>query len=315
MSNLNLLDIAKLNGKDPVVGLIEENLTYAPEVAQFPARTIRGTSYKTAVRTALPTVEFTGANEGVTASKSSFRDELIETYILRSSIKVDVAVANAYEDGPEALKLIEASGVMKSALIEIGKQIWYGVTTDAKGFPGVKAFTPKGGSMTYDAAGTTATTASSVYAVKFGPQDTQLILGNGQSFELGDWVQQQVLDSNNKEYMAWTAGLTCWVGLQLANAYCVGRMCNVTADSGKTCTDAKIAELLALFPVGQMPDALFMSRRSLRQLQHSRTVVINTGPTTKATGAMELVAPAPDSAFGIPIYPTDSILNTDAIES
>ena len=46
MPQANLLDIAKLTGNDTVVGLIEENQTVAPDVMSFPARTIRGTSYK-----------------------------------------------------------------------------------------------------------------------------------------------------------------------------------------------------------------------------------------------------------------------------
>ena len=53
-----LLDIAKLNGSDTVVGLIEEVITSAPEFAVLPARTIRGTSYNTVSRTAYPSVGF-----------------------------------------------------------------------------------------------------------------------------------------------------------------------------------------------------------------------------------------------------------------
>jgi hypothetical protein len=50
-------------------------------------------------------------------------------------------------------------------------------------------------------------------------------------------------------------------------------------------------------------------------LQISRTVTINSGPgAAKVAGSVEAMAPLPDSAFGIPIYVTDSILNTDASE-
>ena len=166
-----LLDIAKLNGSDKVVGLIEEALVLAPEVSLFPARTIRGTSYKTAVRTVLPTTQFRNANEGVASSKSTFVNRLVETFILDAQIKVDKAVADAYEDGPAALQAIEAAGVVGSALKLLGSQIWYGVGTggDAKGFPGAIGVHDTT-NMVVDAGGTTAGTGSSVWGVKFGPQ-------------------------------------------------------------------------------------------------------------------------------------------------
>jgi len=56
-----------------------------------------------------------------------------------------------------------------------------------------------------------------------------------------------------------------------------------------------------------------MNRRSTYQLQASRTVVLNVGPTAKASGAMEIVAPYPTSAFGIPIVVTDNIVSTETL--
>ena len=59
MAVITLLDIAKLNGNDAVVGLIEENQTYAPELSVFPARTIKGTQYQTGIRTGLSLGHYT----------------------------------------------------------------------------------------------------------------------------------------------------------------------------------------------------------------------------------------------------------------
>lgn len=308
-----LLDIAKLNGNDQVVGLIEENLPAAPELSVFPTRMIKGTSYYTVKRTGNPSVSFRGANEGVTASKSSFAKSLVEMYILAAAIETDLAVAQAFEEGAAAYEMIEASGVMKQALVEIANQIWYGTTTDAKGFPGIKAATPFGGAMTVNAAGTTATTASSVYAVKFGNQDVHLITGNNAAFRLSEFRDQQLTDAAGAKYAGRVADLTAWLGLQIGNANCVGRICNLTAETGKTLSDALLAQLLEKFPVGMKPDAIFMSRRSRRQLQASRTVTLfgqGSGRPNQPT-----VAPIPTEYEGIPIHATDSILNTDAIES
>ncbi len=312
-----LLDIAKLRYNDKVVGLIEENLASAPEVANFPMRTIKGTSFLTVKRTNFPTTGFRTANSGITKSKSEFAQALVQCFIFGGAIEIDKAVADANEDGPAAFEMTEASGVMKSALINLGKQVWYGVTNDALGFPGIKAITPKDASVSpaiIDAAGTTATTASSLYAVKYGEQNAQLILGENGRLELPPFQDQALYDSLGKMYPGRVSNLSAWTGLAVNNKNCVGRICNLTEDSGKGLTDAQIAKLLALFPVGFVPDAFYCSRRSRRQLQVSRTVVLNAQGSSRVSGAVENVAPVPTEAFGIPIIATDSILNTDAIE-
>lgn len=317
MPSLTLLDITKLNGNDRTVGLVEENVKYAPELSLFPMRTVRGTSYTTVTRTGLPTTGFRGANEGQTPSKSTFKKTLIEAFIFGGQVEVDVAVADAYEDGAAALQMIEASGVTKSALINLGRQIWDGVSVDGKGFPGLKAFlgagatTSAGDALTINAGGSTANTASSVYAVCFGDQNAQLIGGMNRGFQLDDFTKQQIVAANGGKLTAYVAALNAWVGLQLPHENCARRIYNLTADSGKGLTDALLAQLLATFPVGYVPDAIFMSRRSRTQLQLSRTVVLNGNGTVRPDQSN--VAPTPTSYDGIPIVVTDSILNTDAI--
>ena len=319
MANLNLLDVAKLTGNDAVVGLIEENIKSAPEAGLFPFRTIRGTSYKTGVRTGLPTVGFRNANEGQTPSKSTFAQKVIEAFIFGGQIEIDKAVADADEGGAERLKAIEASGVMEASLRAIGSQVWYGVTTDAKGFPGLKAATTFGGTtingdaLVIDATGSTASTASSVYAVKFGDKNVSLIGGNDSAFTLGEWMVQQITNPDGKKLTAHVSGLTAWIGMQVAHENCVRRIANLTAQSGKTLTDTLLAALIATFPVGYRPDAIFMSRRSQSQLQASRTVALYGTGSTRPN--QPNVAPTPTEYDGIPLVPTDSIGNTDAIES
>lgn len=301
-----LLDIAKLNGSDSVVGLIEESLVLAPEVSLFPARTIRGTSYKTVVRSTLPTTQFRNANEGVTSSQSVFTNRLVETFILDAQIRVDKAVADAYEDGPAALQAVEAAGVVGSSLRLLGSQIWYGVGTggDAKGFPGAIGIHDST-NMSVDAGGTTAGTGSSVWGVKFGPQNAQLVLGNNGALQLSDWMTQQVPDANSRLYTAYCAALTAYPGLQVGNIYSVGRIRKLTEDSGKGLTDALIASLLQRFQtnLGMFPDVLFMTPRSLYQLRASRTATTPGGTP----------APIPTEVFGVPIQVTNQISNTEAL--
>jgi len=318
MARATLLDIAKLNGNDTIVGLIEENLTYVPELNVFPVRQIAGTNYETVKRTGFPSVSFRSANQGVTASKSSFAKQLVETFIFSGRVECDKAVALAHDGGLPALEILEASGVMKQALITLASQIWYGTTVDAKGFTGIKAATPITGATSLASGGSDATSQSSVYGVKFGVQDVTLVAGGGNAFSLSEFRDETIYDASSKPLPGRVADLTGYIGMQIGNANCVGRIYNVgaTTETGDTLTDAKIATWLQKFPVGYMPDAIFLSRRSLAQLQTARTVVINSGPGRVKAGAnVEAVAELPDSAFGIPIYVTDAIGITDAVES
>lgn len=322
MAMPTLLDVAKLTGNDATVGLIEENQSKAPEMMVIPMRNpIRGTSYKTGIRTGLPTVGFRAAGAGVTPSKSSFKQALVECFILDSQIIADKAVADAHEGGAAEYQAIEASGVMEAALRSIGRQVFYGISFDAAGFPGLKAFLPFGTSTAYgdaltiNAAGTTASTASSVYAVKFGMRDVTLVPGNGLVMTLGDWRIQTIADpaSATKQLTAYVNALGGWIGLQIGNENCARRICNLTADSGKGMTDSLLADMFGTFPTGMRPDAIFASRRSVTQLQKSRTVTLQGQGRTRPD--QEVTAPRPTSYEGVPIVETDSILNTDAIEA
>ena len=311
MAQANLLDIAKLNGSDTIVGLIEETLTYAPEVQIMPARTIRGTSYKIASRVSYPGVGFRAANEGSTPTKSEFENQLIECYILSGAVQADVAVARAYEDGEQAWKDIESIGVMRQAMIELGSQVIYGTSHQAKGFPGLQAIhTAFNAGLVVDAGGTSAGTASSVYGINTDTQGVQLVFGAGTTFELGEWRIENV--GTSSVYPAHVANLTAWVGMQVGSKYSVGRLKDATADSGMGVTDAKLAELLSKYPVGYRPNYWLMNRRSAFQLQVSRSTAFSALGAKSATGA-EVFAPLPLESNGIPIVITDSIANDEVL--
>src|SRR5688500_291136 len=129
MSLLTLLDIAIHNGSDQVAGLIEESIQVHPELEMGAARTIKGTQYKTLVRTALPTVNFRNANEGTAGTKSTYENRLVETFIMEPRFESDKAVADAYEDGAEAYIAMEAAAQLEAAMRTLGKQFYYGTGT------------------------------------------------------------------------------------------------------------------------------------------------------------------------------------------
>lgn len=323
MATLNFLDLVKANSNDAVGGIIDDIPNVSPELGRFPASqellsAPGDLNYDTLHRTARPTVAFANAGEGFDPSKSLLRLLRHECFRFGGRIEAFKHIADNWRRGGAAgYQTFEAAGVVESSLITIGKQIWYGVSTDAKGFPGIKAFTPFGGTYTSTAAGTTATTASSVYMVKFGEQYVQLmpaLARNGAGLmDLPDFIVESVADANSKKAWAYTSELSSYIGLQIAAPHSVVRICNVTADSGKTLTDAKLNTAMRLFPANFTPDAIFMSRRSRGQLQDSRTVTLYGQGKTRPD--QELVAPVPTSFEGVPIITSDNILDTDAIES
>lgn len=313
-----LLDIAIANGSDAVVGLIDEVAKAHPEVSgmtfigaqqvQIPgvgaARTIKGISYKTLVRTGLPSVGFRHANEGTAAQKSTHENRVVETFILNPRFEADKAVADRFEDGWQAYLAMEGSAVMEGAMQTLASQFYYGTGTggNSKGFPGlIQAYDST--NMVVDAGGSTADTGSSVWAVKFGPKNVQWVYGNDGQLELSEVTTERILDGSSNPYTAYVQELLAYPGLQVGSVRSIGRIKKLTADEGKGLTDDLIAALLSKFEVGVRPDAFFMNRRSLMQLQQSRTA-------TNATGAP---APLPTESFGIPIAVTDAILSTEAL--
>jgi len=312
MPNITLLDVAKLNGNDAVVGLIEESISATPEMALFPVRTVDGTGFKTLVRTGLPTVDFIAASQGIPGSKSTFDNKHFDCSVLGGRIEVWKTVLDAPENGPAAdIKATEATGVMEAALRKVGKQIFYGKTAlgSAMGFPGLVSFVDSG--MIYDATGSTADTASSVYFVKFGARDVTLVMGKNGTMELGDFRVESLVDSDGNKGPGEVADLASRIGLQQASKHSVVRIKNLTAQAGKTLTDAMIANALDLAPAGFTFDAIFMSRRSRSQLRADRSSR-QTNSTGKGDGG-STYTPTPTDFEGIPIIATDSILNTEPI--
>jgi len=301
---LTMLDLAKRNASDLLTGLIDEAGVAHPEWLLGDARTISGTQYKTRVRTALPDDGFRRANEGKETTKSTIVNRLVECFILDASWDVDQAVADAAEDGPEAVCAEEAGAHMEGAITNVCKQFYYGTASGIAGaaYGHAGLVDAVASAMTVDAGGTTADTGSSLWAVKWGPKYARWVFGKDGRFSEGDRIITPITVSS-KQMWAYAQPIIGWLGVQVGHAKSIGRIRDLTADSGKGLTDALISTLLSKFPAGIVPDVMFLSRRSLQQLQSSRTA-------TNPTGAP---APFPQDAFGVPLAVTDSILDTEAL--
>lgn len=308
---LTLLDVvAKMNNSDMAVGLIEENLNAAPELEVLPARGVKGTTFKTLVRTAYPSTGFRKTNEGVEPKKSTYVNKQFETFYYDGQMEMDVAVAKADEQGTDHALALEADGHGRAFLLTGGKQVWYGQSNDANGFPGAQALVDS--TLVVDATGTTANTGSSVYLVVALPKFMEIILGEDGMIDVGEW-RKQTITRSSKEMTAWKNSMEGYIGCAWYSKYAVVRIKNLTADSGKGLTDSLLADAMALFPVGVKPTHIFMSRRSRKQLQKARTVVLNGGGSGNPNGGQGVIAPVPTEYDGVPILATDSIVDTEAI--
>lgn len=286
-------------------GVVKEHLKAVPALGYFPIDRIEhGLKYTTQFMVELPSTGFRKLGEGRDPSKGRYEEREFKMYLFGGRAEAEIAAYQADSGGESAVKGRVVKDTAESALEALDGQIFYGVTLDDDGFPGLKAFTPFGGAYTKNAGGTTAITASSVYGVKFGEDYCSLKWGGtGDPFNLGEWRKQDITGTNNKPIPGEVADLEGWIGLVIKHKASVVRICNITADAGKGVTDELLGAAIDLLPTKMKPDVWFMSKRSRTQLRLSRSTPETVYPNM------------PTESNGIPIEVDDSILDTDAIEA
>lgn len=315
---ITLLDITKKNGTDLAVGIVEEVRTFAPEVNVIGGRPIKGTSYKSRVRTALPSgPAFRRANEGADLVASKWDTRLNECFMLDAPMQVDELVAAASEFGVDSVLADEAIGVFRQKAIALGAQFYYGTTNDAKGFPGLQAlYDLTNMEVTANAKGSLGATTSSAWLVVNAIDCVEFIYGMNQGLNVRQWMRQQVQDANSKKFFAWVNNLSGWIGLAFNYTRSVCRIKNLTAwqtASSLSLNDNLVAQALAKFPVGVIPTHLFCNRAQRYALQASRAPIITAGTGSAITSNQALQwAPTPVESNGIQLYVTDSLTSIEA---
>lgn len=319
MAMLSMLEIARREASDDLVGIIEEVTTSAPEMAVLPGDIRSGTSYKIASRTAQPGSSFASAGGGWTPAASSYASKLVQFYNFGTVLHVPKSIASADEKGVADVLQSEVFGALQGALINLGSQVYGGTTVDSSGFPGlneiITAFNKS--ELTIDAGGTTAGTGSSVYMVNASQQGIRMCFGMDSAITMSPWTEQQIVDPNasGKYIPAFVASMNAWIGMQAGHPYCAGRIKDLTEDSGKGLTWALMNQLWSEFPQIMKPTHVFMNRRSERQLRNDTTVTINAGPT----GSPALSLPTYGASLngttweGAQIVVTDSITSTETL--
>jgi hypothetical protein len=298
-------DVVLFNKVDMELRL-SEVLDDAPLTAALAARTATSNTFTYNKKTANPSVGFRDVNDGVENTKSTNVLVTNTLKFLDASFDMDEAAALVDDRGVDHIMGLEALDHLRAAMAEIEEQVIYGTGNLAAGFSGLANQTNLDGladAQVVNAGGTTANTGSSCWLIRTGEEDIQLIWGQNGVITIGDRQRVQKVGSTKGYYWALAHAIHGWCGVKLGTNYSAVRIANLTADSGKGLTDSLISQAIERFPSGRGPTHIVMNRRSLGQLQRSRTATSPTGSP----------APFPDSAFGVPIVVTDRISSTEAL--
>jgi len=312
-----LAELVRFNSLDVNPAEISDILNGAPVLSQLHAMmSSNGTTHKYNVESTAPVIGFRAVNAGADYTASDSTPVSVNLKYIDGTIREDIAQCQAYRGGSEAWLDNRTRRQLRQALFTLEKQVFNGtVGGDASGFNGLADdanYNQIADALVVNAGGTTANTGSSVWFIRSTPDDASMALvGQGNdalnidniNFLIGETFKAQIAGSNGKLMTALCRDIGGHLGIQVGSKYAAARIANLTADSGKGLTDSLLADALALFPSADPPTHIVMSRRSLTQLQKSRT-------TYSPIGAP---APRPSEYEGIPIVVTDSITNTEAL--
>jgi hypothetical protein len=303
---LTLYSLVTLQRNDMFTGLVEDVTTYAPEFSKVPVVTRSGTYYEIVRRTALPTAGFRAINNGASSSASTFKKELHEMFFMDAPINVDEAIVKGDDRSTGDVLSHEAMGTLQSAIITIGSQFYYGTSSNAFGFQGLRA--QLSGVIT---AGAT-TNSTSAYLVWFNPWGVNFDVGRDGEIAMKPWNIQQIsapTSGASGNIFAWVSNLSSFIGLSVKSTYSVWAVVGI--DATHKLTDAIGAQLISLIPLNRRQGLQwFMNRSAHYGLQSSRTSIGNQ-PASSRSGTPAW-SPPPEECNGYPIVVTDSITNSES---
>jgi hypothetical protein len=312
-----LAELVRFNSLDVNDAEITDILNKAPLLSMLHAmQSSNGTTHLFNKETTAPVIGFRAVNDGADYTAGISTQITVTLKYIDPKVVEDVAACDAYRRGREAWLDNRTRRQLREALFTLEKQVLNGtVGGDSAGFTGLADDANYNGAsdaLVVDAGGTTATTGSSVWAIRSTPDDESLaVVGAGDegldldniNFSIGETFQSIVSGSNSKSMTALCRDIGGHLGVQVGSKYAVARIGSLTADSGKGLTDSLLSQLLELFPASSGPTVLAMSRRSAGQLQRSRTTYNPTGRE----------ADLPIEYQGVPIVRTDSISDVEAL--
>ncbi len=265
-----------------------------------------GTQHKYLKETKAPVVGFRAINAGREHDHSADTPVTIDLKLLDASFHVDQGYADEFKNGRDAWLARESIRHIRASFTMAEKQLIQGQNAgEAGGFTGLQdasTINHLNDPMVVPGGATTGA-LSSVYLIRSVSDltDVVLITGNEGNISVENTYQQMMPGSvANTFFNAYVTPIYSHLALQVGHIRSLGRICNLD-DGSNTLDDAKIAEAISRFDEVKPPTHLVMNRRSLAQLQKSRTA-------TNATGAP---APFPTEAFGIPIVLSGGVSNAE----
>ena len=299
-----LSELLKINDQnvadiDGISDLLQDAPLLKTLVSEFASN---GTQHKYLKETSAPVVGFRAINDGRDHGHSNDTKVTVDLALLDCSFHVDSAYADEYRFGKESWIARESQRALQAGFFKAEQQLIYGTGASAAGFTGLadaSTIDALADEMVVDAGGAAA--LSSVYLVRSvdAMTDCTLITGNDGNISVGASYEQMMAGSSTGMFNAYVTPVQAYLGLQIGSIYSIGRIANLAV--ANPLTDDLIADALAKFPAARPATHLVMDRRSLQQLQASRTA-------TNPTGAP---APFPSSAFNVEIVVTDAITNAE----
>lgn len=257
-----------------------------------------GTEHKYLRETGAPVVGFRAVNAGRDRSTDSDTLVTLELKILDASFDLDLALANSHIHGPGPMMERKAKRSLRAAFSVGEKQFLYG--SDADGFVGLAQLAnDTADDRVVNAGG--AADCSSVWMFRSTPDEAHvsLVVGKDGKIDILPYYNVDKKDGSGKTYAALSQPILGWLGLAIGSNYSFARLANVGSDA--PLTDDMLSDLYEKFRETGEPNFIAMNRRSLIQLQKSRTTYSPTGTP----------APFPSDWNGIPIIPTPSIGNAE----
>lgn len=305
--NTNLYTLAQTNGSDAYTGLVEDFVLYTPEFWQIPAVAHAGTSFQVSLRTGLPTAQFRLANQFISSSASTYKQQVHQMAFIDCPIVVDEMVYNGSDGTSGDLFYNESQGALQSVAFKIANQLWYGAVNDgSNGFVGLRSqLLPTGSGITAITASNSAN-STTVYGLWQNPQGVSFAVGKQGAIDIKPMTRQWITNGSTG-YWGLTSNVSAYVGAVVNSEYSVFGCTGVT--QAAPFTDKLGIQLVATVPlVRRAGFTWWMNRLAYSTLQQSRTSINYqpAGPT-----GTPAVAPPPIKCEGFDIVITDALLNTE----
>jgi len=267
MARPTLLDMAKQRADDGVVDLLDEAMIDAPELRYITGMPISGSSFKSLVRTKLPKVGFSNANNGVDPGMSQYKLQQFECFPITPRFEVHDVVAVEHPKGL-AGALADESVAMTSAVMQhFARCLWYGLAYDPNGFLGMLDLIPDRNVV--DAGGTGDAQQTDVFLFRVSEQDTQFVYGHNGLIKLGDPREETLTGANGKPMNGWVQTMMAHIGLMFRTPRTMVRIKGVSL--AHPVTDALIGKAMTIFPAGRGPSGIWLNRIAMESLVQSRT--------------------------------------------